>query len=130
MKKENTKTVEVKNKESRKIEWMIFRPEIFAMIMMFFYGYAIALLGTGYELKIFGAGMAAIVILFIIMLIELILNLVKKDKRSTSVDANDDETRLDDPIDIFDEQELNDDYEVDPAEAYHIRKENDYDNRG
>lgn len=130
-KKKDTKTETNKKGLKREIEWFLFSPNILALILMFFYGYTIALIGTGYEFRVFIVGIAVLIALFVIMVVELITNIIMfRKKKETDVDETlvEDETTNEQFVEVKDDKNA---YyvEEDPSDAYRTKKEKEYDER-
>lgn len=126
MKKKKEQTLDTDNTGFEKeVKWFLFSPNILALILAFFYGYSIALLGTGYEFRGFVVGVAILIALFIIMVVELIANIIVfrklkdniseyyHEQRETLVDKDDSDKFIDDTVE-------------DPSDAYHKKKEDKY----
>ena len=126
--KKDTKTDTNKKGLKREIEWFLFSPNILALILMFFYGYTLALIGTGYEFRVFVVGIAVLIALFIIIVVELITNIVmfRKRKDNTSEDYHEQRETL---VDKDDSDKFIDDTVEDPSDVYHIKKETKYEER-
>lgn len=126
MKKKKEKTLDTDNTGFEKeVKWFLFSPNILALILAFFYGYSIALLGTGYEFRTFVVGIAVFIALFIIMLVELITNIVmfRKRKDNTSEDYHEQRETL---ADKDDRDKFIDNTVEDPSDAYRKKKEFEY----
>ena len=126
MKKKKEKTLDTDNTGlKREVKWFLFSPNIMALILMFFYGYSIALLGTGYEFRTFVVGIAVFIALFIIMLVELITNIVmfRKRKDNTSEDYHEQRETV---VDEDNSDEFIGDTVEDPSDAYRKKKEDKY----
>lgn len=126
--KKDTKTDTNKKGLKREIEWFLFSPNILALILMFFYGYTLALIGTGYEFRVFVVGIAVLIALFIIMVVELITNIImfRKRKDNTSEDYHEQRETL---VDKDDSDKFIDDTVEDPSDVYRIKKETKYEER-
>ena len=126
MKKKKEKTLDTDNTGlKREVKWFLFSPNIMALILMFFYGYSIALLGTGYEFRTFVVGIAVFIALFIIMLVELITNIVMFRKLKDTIREHYHEQR-ETVVDEDNSDEFIDDTVEDPSDDYHKKKEFEY----
>lgn len=126
-KKKDTKTETNNTGFKKEVKWFLFSPNILALILVFFYGYSIALLGTGYEFRGFVVGVAVLIALFIIMVVELITNIIifRKLKDNTSEYYHEQRETL---VDKDDSDKFIDDTVEDPSDAYHKKKEDEYEN--
>lgn len=129
--KEDLKSETSKKGLKREVEWFLFNPNILALILMFFYGYTLALIGTGYEFRAFVVSVAVLIALFIVMVIELITNIVFfRNKKETNIDETFVEDKTTNEQFVKDTDDKNAYYvEEDPSDAYRTKKEREYDER-
>lgn len=98
---------------NKEIKWNIFSSELMVLIIMFVYGYTIALIGTGYEAKILGVAITSAIILFVLLLIELLLNIFKNKNQ---------EEELNPDAVIFNDEVIS------PDDEFEKKRENEADN--
>lgn len=97
-------------KVKKDMEWKIIKSDWIALFLMYIIGFSIASIIAGQYIMMFGIGMAAMIVLLIALLVELIWGMVRK-KKSTDVDEENNQIKEDEVVNgsmAFDE-----DYEFD-----------------